>query len=74
MLYKTVHIQIPEAMEPYINNENEKRNALLLYPYILDRKISPLLKIKLVFRMKRQKHIYLNMINNFYNFARFNNN
>lgn len=44
MLYKTVQIQIPEAMEPYINNENEldirKRNALLLYPYILDRKIS----------------------------------
>ena len=44
MTYKTVEIQIPEAMEPYIVNESKdvalQRNALLLYPYILNRKIS----------------------------------
>lgn len=44
MLYKTVQIQVPEAMEPYIINGNAydvlKRNALLLYPFVLDKKIS----------------------------------
>lgn len=40
----TVQIQVPEAMKPYITNETAdaalQRNALLLYPYILKRKIS----------------------------------
>ncbi len=40
----TVQIQIPEAMKPYVTNETAdaalQRNALLLYPYILKRKIS----------------------------------
>lgn len=44
MTYTTVEIQIPEAMEPYIVNENKnaalQRNALLLYPYILKKTIS----------------------------------
>ncbi len=44
MLYKMVEIEVPEAMEPYIVNGSAddvlKRNALLLYPYILDRQIS----------------------------------
>ena len=44
MLYKTVQIQVPEAMEQYIINDNTEamlqRNALLLYPYILKKQIS----------------------------------
>ena len=44
MSYTTVEIKVPEAMEPYIVNDSEndtlQRNALLLYPYILKRKIS----------------------------------
>lgn len=44
MSYTTVQIQVPEAMEPYITNESEdctlQRNALLLYPYVLSKKIS----------------------------------
>lgn len=37
----TVQLEIPEDMKPYINNNNKLRqNAILLYPYILDRTIS----------------------------------
>ncbi len=37
----TVQLEIPEAMKPYINNDNKLRqNAILLYPYILDKTIS----------------------------------
>lgn len=44
MSYTIVEIQVPEAMEPYITCINEdvvmQRNALLMYPYILNKKIS----------------------------------
>lgn len=44
MSYTTVQIQVPEAMEPYITNESAdfmlQRNALLLYPYVLNKRIS----------------------------------
>ena len=44
MLYTTVEIKVPEAMEPFIIKDDSKdsllRNALLLYPYILNKKIS----------------------------------
>ncbi len=37
----TVQLEIPEDMKPYINNNNKLRqNAILLYPYILNRTIS----------------------------------
>ncbi len=37
----TVQLEIPEDMKPYINNGNKLRqNAILLYPYILDKTIS----------------------------------
>ncbi len=37
----TVQLEIPEDMKPYINNDNKLRqNAILLYPYILDKTIS----------------------------------
>lgn len=37
----TVQLEIPKDMEPYVNNNNKLRqNAILLYPYILDRTIS----------------------------------
>ena len=37
----TVQLEIPEDMKPYINNDNILRqNAILLYPYILDKTIS----------------------------------
>ena len=44
MSYTTVEIQVPEAMKPYIVNQNGdavlQRNALLLYPYVRDKQIS----------------------------------
>ena len=44
MSYTTVEIHIPEAMKPYITENNAEdelqRNALLLYPYVLQKKIS----------------------------------
>ena len=44
MLYTTVEIKVPEDMEPFIIKDDSKdallRNALLLYPYILNKKIS----------------------------------
>lgn len=44
MAYTTVEIRVPEEMKPYIIKDDSKetllRNALLLYPYILNRKIS----------------------------------
>lgn len=44
MSYTTVQIRVPEAMEPFITNEDEdfalQRNALLLYPYVLNKRIS----------------------------------
>lgn len=37
----TVQLEIPEDMIPYVNNNNKLRqNAILLYPYILDKTIS----------------------------------
>ena len=40
----TVEIKVPEAMKPFIIKDDSKdallRNALLLYPYILNKKIS----------------------------------
>lgn len=37
----TVQLEIPEDMKPYINSGNELRqNAILLYPFILDKTIS----------------------------------
>lgn len=37
----TVQLEIPEDMKPYINNGSKLRqNAILLYPYILDKTIS----------------------------------
>ena len=44
MLYTTIEIHIPEAMKPYVTEKNAEdelqRNALLLYPYVLQKKIS----------------------------------
>lgn len=44
MAYTTVEIKVPEEMKPYIIKDDSKevllRNALLLYPFILNRKIS----------------------------------
>ncbi len=44
MAYTTVEIRIPEAMKPFIVQDDSKeallRNALLLYPFIKDKKIS----------------------------------
>lgn len=44
MLYTTVEIKVPEAMKPFIIKDDSQdtllRNALLLYPYILNKKIS----------------------------------
>lgn len=44
MAYTTVEIKIPEAMKPFIvkddSNDALLRNALLLYPFIKDKKIS----------------------------------
>lgn len=44
MAYTTVEIKVPEEMKPYIMKDDSKevllRNALLLYPFILNRKIS----------------------------------
>lgn len=37
----TVQLEIPEDMIPYVNNNHKLRqNAILLYPYILDKTIS----------------------------------
>ena len=37
----TIQLEIPEDMKPYVNNYNKLRqNAILLYPYILDKTIS----------------------------------
>lgn len=37
----TVQLEIPEDMIPFVNNNNKLRqNAILLYPYILDKTIS----------------------------------
>lgn len=37
----TVQLEIPKDMIPYVNNNNKLRqNAILLYPYILDKTIS----------------------------------
>lgn len=37
----TIQWEIPEQMKPYIDNTNKLRqNAILLYPYILDKTIS----------------------------------
>lgn len=36
----TVPLEIPEDMKPYVNKNNLRQNAILLYPYILDRTIS----------------------------------
>lgn len=40
----TVQLEIPEDMEPYINTKNTdakiRQNAILLYPYILNKTIS----------------------------------
>lgn len=42
MLYTTIEIHIPEAMKPYVTEKNAEdelqRNALLLYPYVLQKK------------------------------------
>lgn len=44
MSYTTVEIQVPEAMKPYIANQNAgavlQRNALMLYPYVRNKQIS----------------------------------
>lgn len=44
MSYTTVKIEIPKAIEPYIAIDNAekvlRRNALLLYLYLLNKKIS----------------------------------
>ena len=44
MVYTTVEIKVPKAMEQYIIKDSDedtlRRNALLLYPYILNKKIS----------------------------------
>lgn len=46
MRYTTVEIQISEEMEQYVviknadDNDILRRNALLLYPYVLNKKIS----------------------------------
>ena len=44
MSYTTVEIKVPEAMRPFIITDDSKdtllRNALLLYPYVLNKKIS----------------------------------
>lgn len=44
MLYTSIEIRIPEAMKPYVAEKNAEeelqRNALLLYPHILSKKIS----------------------------------
>ncbi len=43
-MYTTVEIRIPEAMKPFMIKDDSQdallRNALLLYPYILNKKIS----------------------------------
>lgn len=43
-LYTSIEIRIPEAMKPYVAEKNVEeelqRNALLLYPRILSKKIS----------------------------------
>ncbi len=37
----TVQLEIPEDMIPYVNNNHKfRQNAILLYPYILDKTIS----------------------------------
>ena len=37
----TIQWEIPEEMKPYIDSTNKLRqNAILLYPYILDKSIS----------------------------------
>lgn len=37
----TIEWEIPEEMKPYVNSTNKLRqNAILLYPYILDKTIS----------------------------------
>lgn len=37
----TIEREIPEEMKPYIDSTNKLRqNAILLYPYILDKTIS----------------------------------
>ena len=37
----TIEREIPEEMKPYIDSTNKLRqNAILLYPYILDKSIS----------------------------------
>ena len=44
MAYITVEIKIPEEMKPFVEEDGSEdillRNALLLYPYIINRKIS----------------------------------
>ena len=44
MSYTTVEIEIPEEMKPYIEIDNVddvlRRNALLLYPHVLNKRIS----------------------------------
>lgn len=44
MAYITVEIKIPEAMKPFVIQDDSEdvllKNALLLYPYIINRKIS----------------------------------
>lgn len=35
-----IEIHIPEAMKPYVIENELQRNALLLYPYVLQKKIS----------------------------------
>ena len=61
MSYTTVEIHIPEAMKPYVTENNAEdelqRNALLLYPYVLQKKISK--HLKLLEMMKKLAAIWL---------------
>ena len=44
MEYTTIELEIPKEMQPYIGGNNTevnlKRNAVLLYPYIVNKTIS----------------------------------